>query len=30
MSQKELQRVHGIENAGGGRLSVGESSRLLQ
>jgi transposase len=30
MSQKEFQRVKVIENAGGGRLSGGESSRLLQ
>jgi hypothetical protein len=30
MSQKELQRVHVIENAAGGRLSARESSRLLQ
>jgi transposase len=30
MSQKELQRVKVIENAVGGRLSVGEASRLLQ
>ena len=30
MSQKEFQRVKVIENAAGGRLSVGEASRLLQ
>ena len=30
MSQKEFQRVKVIENAVGGRLSVGEASRLLQ
>jgi transposase len=30
MSQKELQRVKVIENAAGGRLSVGEASRRLQ
>jgi hypothetical protein len=29
MSQKEFQRVKGIENAAGGRLSVRETSRLL-
>ena len=29
MSQKELQRAEGIENAAGGRLSVREASRLL-
>jgi hypothetical protein len=29
MSQKEFQRVKVIENAVGGRLSVGEASRLL-
>jgi transposase len=30
MSQKEFQRVKVIENVAGGRLSVGEASRLLQ
>ena len=30
MSQKEFQRVKVIENAVGGRLSVGEAARLLQ
>ena len=30
MSQKEFQRVKVIENAAGGRLSVGEASHLLQ
>jgi transposase len=30
MSQKEFQRVKVIENAAGGRLSVGEAARLLQ
>src|SRR6202051_5128923 len=30
MSQKEFQRVRVIENAAGGRLSVGEASQLLQ
>ena len=30
MSQKEFQRVKVIENAAGGRLGVGEASRLLQ
>jgi predicted HTH domain antitoxin len=30
MSQKEFQRVKVIENAAGGRLSLGEASRLLQ
>jgi hypothetical protein len=30
MSQKEFQRVKAIENVAGGRLSVGEASRLLQ
>src|ERR1039457_935967 len=30
MNQKEFQRVKVIENAAGGRLSVGEASRLLQ
>ena len=30
MSQKEFQRVKGIENAAGGKLSVREASRLLQ
>jgi transposase len=30
MSQKEFQRVKVIENAAGGRLSVGEAPRLLQ
>jgi transposase len=30
MSQKEFQRVKVIENAVGGKLSVGEASRLLQ
>jgi transposase len=30
MSQKEFQRVKVIENAAGGKLSVGEASRLLQ
>jgi len=30
MSQKEFQRVKVIENAAGGRLSVGKASRLLQ
>lgn len=30
MSQKELQQVKMIENAAGGKLSVGEASRLLQ
>ena len=29
MSQKEFQRVKVIENAAGGRLSVGEAARLL-
>lgn len=29
MSQKEFQRVKVIENAAGGRLSVGETARLL-
>jgi hypothetical protein len=28
MSQKEFQRVKVIENAAGGRLSVGEAARL--
>jgi hypothetical protein len=30
MSQKEFQPVNVIEHAAGGRLSVRESSRLLQ
>ena len=30
MSQKEFQRVKVIENAAGGRVSVGEATRLLQ
>ena len=30
MSQKEFQRVNGIENAADGRLSVREAARLLQ
>jgi len=30
LSQKEFQRVQVIENAAGGRRSVGEASRLLQ
>jgi hypothetical protein len=30
MSQKEFQRVKVIENAVGGRLSVGEAAGLLQ
>jgi transposase len=30
MSQKQFQRVKVIENAAGGRLSIGEASRLLQ
>ena len=30
VSQKEFQRVKGIENGVGGRLSVSEAARLLQ